>query len=98
MTEGSQQGAKQANIAKQSIPAADSRAASLDRQVSRSEEQGSLHMGEALPVLGSPVPAEAARLGLPVDLARSLAQAFLAVKAAVPPERSTPPPSPATLR
>ena len=55
-------------------------------------------MGEALPVLGSPVPAEAARLGLPVDLARSLAQAFLPMKAAVLPERNTPPPSPETLR
>ena len=42
--------------------------------------------------------AEAARLGVPVALARSLMQACLPVKAAVQPQQASPPPSPNTIR
>lgn len=46
-----------------------------------------------------PLPeAEAARLGVPVGLVRSLMQACLPVEAAVQPQQASPPPSPSTIR
>ena len=51
------------------------------------------------PAPAPPLPeAEAARLGVPVALARSLVQACLPVKAAVQPQHASPPPSPNTVR
>ena len=51
------------------------------------------------PAPAPPLPeAEAARLGVPVALARSLMQACLPVRAAVQPQQASPPPSPNTIR
>ena len=53
----------------------------------------------AAPAPAPPLPeAEAARLGVPVALARSLMQACLPIQAAVQPQQASPPPSPGTIR
>ena len=51
------------------------------------------------PAPALPLPeAEAARLGVPVGLVRSLMQACLPVEAAVQPQQASLPPSPSTIR
>ena len=57
---------------------------------------------KAPPLAPAPAPplpeAEAARLGVPVALARSLMQACLPIQAAVQPQQASPPPPPGTIR
>ena len=58
--------------------------------------------GVALPaeaaLKGASVPEEAARLGVPEELARTLVQACLPLTAAVQPKPDMPPPSPDTVK